>query len=73
MKHNLATTAFIPAMVLGQTLTCDAEEGLRCLNLDNTQDCHNYEISFYCDCGGVAYTTPIPGPSESRYEVVWFS
>ncbi|KAK3857259.1 hypothetical protein Pcinc_036476, partial [Petrolisthes cinctipes] len=56
-------TTFIPAMALGQTLTCDAEEGLRCLNLDNTQDCHNYEISFYCDCGGAALTIPPPGPT----------
>lgn len=43
-------TAKIPAADLRQTLTCDAVEGLKCFDLDNSQDCYNYEISFFCLC-----------------------
>ncbi|KAK7066927.1 Mucin-5B [Halocaridina rubra] len=40
----------IPAESLGQMLTCDTKTGLSCKNLDNSKDCYNYEIAFYCYC-----------------------
>nr|XP_045582100.1 uncharacterized protein LOC123745535 [Procambarus clarkii] len=46
----------LPAADLGQIITCDAVEGLKCLNIQNTKNCHNYEISFFCECDE---TTPI--------------
>lgn len=51
-------TAKIPAADLNQTLTCDAVEGLKCLDLENKENCYNYEISFYCFCEEVS--TPPP-------------
>ena len=48
----------MPAANLGQTLTCDAVEGLKCLDLDNSQDCYNYEISFFCLCEEVSTLPP---------------
>ncbi|XP_063867870.1 uncharacterized protein LOC135104399 [Scylla paramamosain] len=52
----------IPASDLNQILTCDAVEGLKCLDLENAQDCYNYEISFYCFCEEVS--TPPPRVSS---------
>ncbi|XP_071530009.1 uncharacterized protein [Panulirus ornatus] len=51
-------TTKISAANFGQTITCDAEEGLKCLHLDNDKDCHNYEISFFCACDETTPATP---------------
>ena len=40
-----------------QEFTCNVEKGFECYNLKNSEDCYDYEVSFFCACEG---TTPYP-------------
>ena len=40
----------LPAADLGQKFICDIKTGFECYNLENSQDCFDYEISFFCAC-----------------------
>lgn len=50
--------AKLHAASLGQALTCDPINGLRCINLENDKDCYDYEISFFCECEELSTVTP---------------
>ncbi|XP_078600776.1 uncharacterized protein LOC144875877 isoform X3 [Branchiostoma floridae x Branchiostoma japonicum] len=40
-----------PSDQSGQKVICSIDDGLICSNDMNTEDCHDYEIRFFCDCG----------------------
>ncbi|XP_052092501.1 mucin-5AC-like [Mytilus californianus] len=41
----------------GQTVTCDVNTGLKCLNYENGGNCDDYEVRFYCPCATTPTTT----------------
>ena len=58
--------AKLPYTQLGQVMTCDTSTGLVCRNQDNSENCYDYEVSFYCACEEGQFpeelpSTPSPG------------
>ncbi|KAK3108253.1 hypothetical protein FSP39_004202 [Pinctada imbricata] len=49
----------VEASLTGQRLTCDLDTGLRCLNWENPNKCHDYEVRFFCPCASTV--SPVPG------------
>ncbi|RUS78725.1 hypothetical protein EGW08_013512, partial [Elysia chlorotica] len=44
-----------------QVVTCDLVDGFKCLDYQNPEGCHDYEISVYCGC------LPTPEPDEGIF------
>ncbi|MEM2138022.1 MAG: PKD domain-containing protein [Candidatus Anstonellaceae archaeon] len=42
------TTSGIDYTQTGQTVTCDASYGFKCVNAENNNSCYDYRVRFYC-------------------------